>query len=186
VKRRRALTGGVAGVFLLAVAALVGGPWVLTRLYPLEYREILFLRAAERGLDPYLVAAVIRAESRFRPRAISAQGARGLMQIMPETGKWVAEQMEIPFDPELLYDPDYNIRLGCWYLSNLLNEFDGNRVLALAAYNGGRNNVKQWLAEERWTGEAHTLEQIPFGETRHYVAVVLRDHKRYQWLYEKR
>ncbi len=183
MKRRRSLALGLAVVLLLAAATWLGGRWAIGRLYPLEYRTILFQRAAEHGLDPYLVAALIRAESRFRPGATSPQGARGLMQIMPETGKWVADQLQLPFGPDLLYDPDYNMRLGCWYLADLLNEFDGDYVLALAAYNGGRNNVKKWLNEQRWTGEHSTLEQIPFAETRHYVAIVLRDHKRYLWLY---
>lgn len=170
-------------VALLIVAAVSGGRWVLYRLYPLTYEPIIQQRARENGLDPYLVAAVIRAESKFRPQALSPQGARGLMQIMPETGKWAAGQMNLPFDPDSLFDPAYNIRIGTWYLANLMKEFDGNPVLALAAYNGGRNNVRKWLEERQWSGEHQTLDQIPFKETRNYVAVVLRDHKRYLLLY---
>lgn len=166
----------------LFVTAAVGGRWALTVLYPLEYREIIFERAREHGLDPFLVAAVIRTESHFRPGATSPQGARGLMQIMPETGRWAAAQMQIPYSEELLYDPDYNIRMGCWYLAELHREF-GDTVLALAAYNGGRTNVARWLAQRQWTGEHRTLEQIPFSETRRYVAVVMRDYRWYRWLY---
>ncbi|MFZ5814565.1 MAG: lytic transglycosylase domain-containing protein [Bacillota bacterium] len=182
MKVRRSLTWLVV-LAVLAGALLTGLRLLVYSLYPLAYEESLFQRAREQQLDPYLVAAVIRAESRFRPRATSPQGARGLMQVMPETGQWAAEQMKLPFHPDYLYDPDYNIRIGCWYLANLLKEFDGDPVLALAAYNAGRNNVRKWLAERRWTGEGHTLEQIPFPETRHYVAVVLRDYQRYLWLY---
>lgn len=185
MKARRSLSRMVLLV-LLAFTAVAGGRWLLYRWYPLTYEPIIQQRARENGLDPYLVAAVIRAESKFRPLAASPQGARGLMQIMPETGKWVAEQMQMPFHADSLYDPDYNIRIGCWYLANLLKEFDGDTVLALAAYNGGRNNVRKWLDERQWTGEPHTLDQIPFPETRNYVAVVLRDHKRYLWLYGAR
>lgn len=183
---RRSLITWVAVLAVLAVAAIAGGRWLLTYLYPLTYEAIIFRRAEQHGVDPYLVAAVIRSESRFRPRATSSQGARGLMQIMPETGKWVADQMGLDFDAELLYDPDYNINMGCWYLADLLHEFGGDPVLALAAYNGGRTNVKEWLQEQRWTGEHETLDQIPFQETRHYVAAVLRDHKRYLLLYGHR
>lgn len=182
MKARSSLTRLVV-LLLLAAAVVSGGRWLIYRWYPMTYEPIIQQRAAEQGLDPYLVAAVIRAESKFRPRATSPQGARGLMQIMPETGKWVADQIQLPFHPDSLFDPDYNIRIGCWYLANLLKEFDGDRVLALAAYNGGRNNVQTWLNERRWTGEEQTLDQIPFPETRHYVAVVLRDYKRYLWLY---
>lgn len=180
---RRSLTIRLAVLALLAVALYMGGRWLLYYMYPLAWEQTLFQRAHENGLDPYLVAAVVRAESSFRPRATSPQGARGLMQVMPETGKWVADQMRVEYHVDYLYDPDYNIRIGCWYLANLLTEFDGDPVLALAAYNGGRNNVKKWLTERRWTGESHTLDQIPFEETRHYVAAVLQNYRRYLWLY---
>lgn len=183
MKVRRSLTTWLAIVLGLAVALPLGGRWLVYRWYPLTYETIIVRRSREHGLDPYLVAAVIRAESRFRPQATSQQGARGLMQIMPETGKWAAEQMEVDFHPDYLYDPEYNIRIGCWYLANLVKEFEGDTVLALAAYNGGRNNVQKWLNERQWTGESRTLEQIPFQETRHYVAAVLLDYKRYLWLY---
>ncbi|MFZ5824510.1 MAG: lytic transglycosylase domain-containing protein [Bacillota bacterium] len=183
MKVRRPLTTWLVIILGMAVALPVGGRWLIYRWYPLTYETIILRRARENGLDPYLVAAVIRAESRFRPEATSPQGARGLMQIMPETGEWAAGQMQLDFHPDYLYEPEYNIRIGCWYLANLVKEFEGDTVLALAAYNGGRNNVKKWLSERRWTGESHTLEQIPFPETRHYVAVVLRDYKRYLWLY---
>lgn len=172
-------------ILLLTLAAVgyFGGRRFIALYYPLSYRQSLLQRAHEYGLDPYLVAAVIRTESRFRPDATSAQGARGLMQIMPETGEWAASQLKIPYSPEMLYDPDYNIRLGCWYLAELHREFNGDPVLALAAYNGGRNNVKKWLNERRWTGEHQTLDQIPFAETRVYVGRVLRDVEFYRRIY---
>jgi soluble lytic murein transglycosylase len=155
----------------------------LGRLYPVAYQPVVRQCAEQHGLDPFLVMAVIRAESRFRPEATSPQGARGLMQIMPETGQWAAEQIGVPYDPSYLYEPEYNIRLGCWYLAVLLQQFAGDPVLALAAYNGGLTNVNNWLDQQQWTGERHTLDQIPFAETRHYVAAVLRDQQRYRWLY---
>lgn len=170
---------------LAAVLLLAGILYMVARLvlYPLGYRSILYARAQEYGLDPLLVAAVIRTESGFRPTARSSQGARGLMQIMPETGEWIASQMKIPYAPELLDDPDYNIRMGCWYLGHLLDQFGGDTTVALAAYNGGRTNVQKWLEENQWTGEHHTLEQIPFKETRLYVARVMRNHAIYRGLY---
>jgi len=158
----------------------LGARLALTQLYPVSFRTHIARCGEEHGLDPHLVAAVIRAESRFRPDATSPQGARGLMQVMPGTGRWVAEQMGLPYDDDLLYDPEYNIRVGCWYLAALLREFAGDPVLALAAYNGGLTNVNIWLSERRWTGE---VVHIPFPETRHYVAAVLRDQRRYRIIY---
>lgn len=173
---------GVWALLLLVLSGMAGW-WLLHRLYPLKYEAALLSGAREFELDPNLVAAVIRTESRFRPTARSPQGARGLMQIMPETARWISGQMKIPYDPAMLDDPAYNIRMGCWYLRNLHREFGGDRVLALAAYNAGRNNVQAWLKENRWTGEQATLEQIPFPETRLYVAQVLRSYQIYRWLY---
>jgi soluble lytic murein transglycosylase len=172
-----ALLAGLTGVILF------GGRWLILRLYPLEYQAQVVARSAEYHVDRNLVWAIIRVESGFKPGATSVQGARGLMQIMPETGEWIARQMGLPYNPQMLYDPDYNIRVGTWYLSELQTEFGGDTVLALAAYNGGRTNVRQWLNERQWTGENHTLEQIPFKETRLYVGKVLRDQDRYRVLY---
>lgn len=175
----------LAVVILVALAALlaVSGRWLVPRIYPLQFRESLFREAQANRLDPYLVASVVRIESHYRADATSTQGARGLMQIMPDTGQWAADQMEIPFAPDMLYDPDYNLRVGCWYLAHLQEQFGGDTVLALAAYNGGRGNVTKWLNERQWTGEHQTLEQIPFPETRLYVSKVLRDVGRYRFIY---
>lgn len=167
----------------LSAAGWFGSRWLIAQYYPLEYRTDLFTWAEEYDLDPYLVAAVIRNESRFRPRATSPEGARGLMQVMPETGEDVARELDLPFSADLLYDPAYNIRIGSWYLAHLQEEFGGDTVLALAAYNGGRQNVKNWLATRQWTGEHRTISQIPFPETRQYVERVMRDHDRYQRIY---
>jgi len=145
------------------------------RTYPLEYRALIDRCATDNQVDPVVVAALIRNESHYNPDALSKQGARGLMQIMPSTGQWIASQMQVPYSDEMLWDPEYNIRLGCWYLDNLSREFGGDLVLVLASYNAGRNNVKKWVNEGRWTGEESTLGQIPFSETRSYVEQVLRD-----------
>jgi soluble lytic murein transglycosylase len=183
VRRRRPIGTLVIGSIMLSVLLVFGVRWFITQYYPLRYREAIFAYAQENRLDPYLVAAVIRTESKFRPGATSPQGARGLMQLMPETAAEIAQQMKLPYDPQLLHIPEYNIRLGCFYLAQLRDQFDGNTVLALAAYNGGQSNVKRWLRENRWTGEFATIQQIPFDETRLYVAHVLRDFTRYQRIY---
>lgn len=154
--------------------------------YPLPYKDIIFTEASRNNVDPYLVAAIIKTESNFTSSAESARGARGLMQIMPETGAWAAGKMGLKgFKPDHLYDTETNIRVGCWYLHNLNQEFGGNKILVVAAYNGGRGNVKAWLEKEQWSGEHATVDQIPFEETRTYVKKVLKNYARYRYLYRE-
>ncbi|KKM11943.1 hypothetical protein SY88_06000 [Clostridiales bacterium PH28_bin88] len=170
-------------LFLTLVALLLGFSWVWRLFYPLSYRDLIGYYAGRNGLDPYLVTALIRVESRFKPEALSPRGARGLMQLMPETAEWIARQMGEPFRPEALFEPEYNIRLGTWYLADLQNEFSNNRALVLAAYNGGRGNVRQWMASGRWRGDVGSIEKIPFSETREFIRRVLRDYRVYRRVY---
>lgn len=124
------LTPGAAAALLAILALTV---WTATNVrtvlrwwYPVYYRESIVRWSAAHGLDPWLVAAVVRVESNFRPLATSPRGARGLMQLLPETARWVSGRMgEERFFEDLLYDPETNVRLGTWYLADLLREFDG-------------------------------------------------------------
>lgn len=150
--------------------------------YPLKYHETVTRHARENGLDPLLVTAIIKVESNFNPGAVSPRGAVGLMQLMPETARWVAAKRGEPFNAALLFDPEANIRFGTWYLTHLRHEF-GDMLLALAAYNGGRTNVKKWLAEEMWTGRAADVDQIPFPETRAFVRKTIWTYRIYRYLY---
>ncbi|MCX7781392.1 MAG: lytic transglycosylase domain-containing protein [Negativicutes bacterium] len=153
-------------------------------LYPFPHQEIIYRYALEYDLSPFLIAAVIRTESKFVPTARSPKGAVGLMQLMPETANWIAAQLEFKdYDIKVLENPETNIRFGTWYLASLKREFGDNEVLVLAAYNGGRGNVGHWMKQYGWSGSFRDIEQIPFRETREYVAKVLRDTKRYQELY---
>lgn len=152
-------------------------------LYPTPYKEAVFFYASQHGLDPFLVLALIRTESKFYPLAVSSTGAKGLMQLMPDTASWVAERLGTEFEEERLFDPEYNIRLGTWYLAYILKEFDGNLVAALAAYNGGKQKVREWLVTGTWSGSTQDLDRIPFLETRGFVRRVLRDYSIYYWLY---
>jgi soluble lytic murein transglycosylase len=136
-----ALVGPAVSVLLLAYAGLVG----LRVLYPMAYTSQLVDLAEENGLDPVLVAAVVRCESRFRTNAVSPRGAIGLMQIMPETATWIAQQLEIPdFEVARLHEPNVNLRLGTWYLRYVLDRF-GELDAALMAYNAGPAHVEDWL-----------------------------------------
>lgn len=155
-------------------------------IYPFPYREIITEEAVRNNIDPNLVAAVIKTESNFRIGAESKAGARGIMQIMPETGRWAAEKMNLRgFEPDDLYEAETNIRIGCWYLNDLNQEFRGNKILVMAAYNGGRGNVQAWIKQEGWTGEPAHVDKIPFPETRAYVKKVLKNYDWYRYLYKE-
>lgn len=172
----------------LLVVALVAVA-LLRWAYPLHYRDAIAAHAAGAGLDPALVAAVIRVESGFDPQAVSPRGARGLMQVMPATGEWVASQIGVTgFEVADLHDPETNIEIGTWYLADLLRTFDGDLVLALAAYNGGRGNVSRWLEDQtqaavREGSLDQRLAAIPFAETRRFVRRVLDGYRVYRLLY---
>ncbi|QJW46652.1 lytic transglycosylase domain-containing protein [bacterium BFN5] len=172
---------------ILIVGAYAGfnSDWFQKKyLYPYPYRDIIYRYALERDLDPLLVVGIIRTESKFIPQARSPKGAVGLMQLMPETAQWIASQIEYSdFKLSDLEDPEVNIRFGTWYLQSLKKEFKGNEVLMLAAYNGGRGNVKQWMQRYGWGIGFKDFEQIPFKETKEYVGRVLRSKQRYQDLY---
>lgn len=158
--------------------------WAKVRNYPLEYREVVDAYADEYQLDPALVCAVIYAESGFRPDAVSVDGARGMMQIMPETGEWIASKLgEDDFDVERLFEPELNVRYGCWFLNYLFNRFSGDARKALAAYNAGQGNVDSWLEQPEYSPDGETLEYIPVRETRNYVKKVQAAHDVYLELY---
>ncbi|MBT9139630.1 MAG: Soluble lytic murein transglycosylase [Dehalococcoidia bacterium] len=177
--------------FLLAIMIIVAlfitflrSPQVGRILYPYFYREVIERYAASYGVDPLLVAAVIRVESKFDQNAVSRRGALGLMQLMPATANWIAPQLGITvLTEEMILTSEINIRLGTWYLANLATEFNHNRELILAAYNAGRGQVSGWLAEGVWSGSYEDVADIPFLETRNYVSKVRAAYNRYQALY---
>lgn len=177
----------IFGLLLLTICAYLGysSEWFQKKfIYPFPHQDLVMQYAVKNDLDPYLVAAVIRTESKFVNQARSPKGATGLMQMMPETAKWVAEQTDYPnFSLTDLEDPEVNIRFGTWYLASLRKEFNNNDVLVLAAYNGGRGNVNQWMRQYGWTMSFKDANQIPFQETREYVGKVLRSKQRYKELY---
>lgn len=157
---------------------------VLEVIYPLKYESYIIKYSKEYDVDPNLVAAVIKAESKFKNDALSHRGAYGLMQIMPDTADWIASQIgmgEITYDR--LYDPETNIKMGCWYLNNLSYEFNGDLDLMMAAYNGGRGNVQKWLKDDNYSKDGENLHVIPFKETDKYVKKVNKNYNMYKKLY---
>jgi soluble lytic murein transglycosylase len=146
------------------VAVLYGGLVVLRALYPADYLPLVLVAAESEGLDPALVCAVIRAESRFRPDVVSPRGAIGLMQIMPETGASIAVALGVDqYSVVDLAVPEVNIRFGTWYLRRMLDRF-GSIETALIAYNAGPTRAASWAE----AGGA------AFAETTAYVRRVLR------------
>lgn len=154
-------------------------------LYPYPYRPAIERMAQHFHVDSSLVAAVILSESKFKNAAQSHKGAVGLMQLMPDTAFWISKRMEDPLvSVDALKDPERNIMYGTWYLAELENEFHGNDVLALAAYNAGRGNVHAWMEDKGWDMNFQDVNAIPFGETRKYVENVLKSRAKYQELYQ--
>lgn len=171
-------------IILLLILLFVNFDGICRFFYPFPYREITFHYSNTYNIDPYLLAAMMKAESNFNPRAVSPRGARGLMQIMPETGNWIAQQMgNRDFTPDQLFRPETSINFGAWYIADLGREFHDDIVLVLAAYNGGRGNVKEWLTSDSLAGDENIIDRIPFPETRHYVGKVLLYHRIYTRLY---
>lgn len=159
---------------------------ILKFFYPMKYSEYVYKYSNQYNIDPLLTLSIIRVESSFNPNAESRKGAKGLMQITDKTGEWAAKQIKIEnFNNNLLFDPEYNIRLGCWYLSNLIDQFNGNITLALAAYNGGSGNVEKWLKNKEYSSTGEHLEKIPFDETEKYIRKVKKDYNIYNSLYGK-
>jgi len=150
---------------------------------PLSYAGIIRQQAAEKHLDPALVAAVIYTETKFDSRP-SVAGAEGLMQILPQTAEFLARRSgATTFRVSDLENPAVNITYGSYYLRYLLNEYGGNEVVALAAYNGGETNVNRWLDAARGAGKTFTVWRIPFPQTQAYVLKVMQAQRDYRKTY---
>lgn len=175
-------------ILALVVALMVAIAGVLyfgaREIFPLQYRETIETWAGEYGVDPYLIMGIIRAESSFRADAVSHADAMGLMQITEETGKQIAQWLEIEdFQTEQLFDSACNIRFGTYYVSWLMEQFGGNLKNVLAAYNAGIGTVQDWLADSRYSADGETLQTIPFQETSDFVTRVTTYQTVYRILY---
>ena len=167
-------------VIIITVFILIALNYLDSWLYPIKYEEQVNKYCADYNVESTLAQAVIREESKFNEQATSNSGALGLMQIMPDTGEWIAQQLNEDYGDDYLYDVDRNIRYGVWYLSELMLEFSGNKVLVLAAYNAGRGTVWGWIEEYGWNKDFDNVEAIPYPETRDYVKRVLRSYEKYK------
>jgi len=193
-KRRKKKSGCVGAVVVAVVLILCAAVFIYTdmfskirigiehRIYPLKYEQEIIAAGEKYNLEPELIAAVIYAESKFQEDAVSDAGAKGMMQIMPETFLWLCEKRGESYSAEDLYDPFINIDYGAYYLSWLYEHF-GDIYTACAAYNAGIGAVEGWLESEAYSSDGVTLRNIPYGETSGYVAKIQSAVNKYRELY---
>ena len=151
-------------------------------LFPFPYQDKILQYSQQEQINPLLVISVMRKESTFDPKINSAVGAVGLMQIVPPTARWVAEQIDL--EDYSLIDPKDNIQIGSWYLSHNHNRYDDNSLLAVASYNAGTANVNAWMTQYDLNNRDRFVEQIPFPETKDYVEGVFGNYWNYLRLYD--
>ncbi len=182
VKKRRIIAGIIVAALALVLAFQINP--ILRRIYKMPHYEIVEQMCQKYKVDHYLIYAIMKAESSFRIDAQSHVGAKGLMQVMDSTAAWAAEIIGIEqFEPDMIYDPEINIEIGCWYIAKLLEDNGGDMEIAVAAYNAGEGNVRQWQEELGKTDL--TIEDIPFPDTRTYVKKVLGYYENYQKIYQQ-
>lgn len=186
LRRRRLVAVAVAALLFAGVAAVATGVGPIgdalreAITLPLKHDDIIRQQAADKDLDPALIAAVINEESRFRDQTSHA-GARGLMQITPETADFIARRSGgTRFVQEDLADPQINIAYGSYFLRYLIDHYDGNEALAVAAYNAGHANVDRWVRRAGGPDAFDPARHIPFPETRAYVENVAASREQYR------
>lgn len=171
-------------ILLLFVITTVIAPIVFKDMFPMPYFEWVEKYSTANDLQITLIYAVIKTESGFREGVESSKGAVGLMQITENTGMWIASRLKLEdFKPEDLKNPETNIRFGCWYLSYLMNRFNGNSELALAAYNAGEGTVSSWEEAGQIGWQDMKIKSLPYAETERYVTRVNRIYFIYKTLY---
>lgn len=159
---------------------------ILQNIYPKKYEEYVEKYAEENNIDPLLIFSIIKAESNFKENAKSSSGAVGLMQLMEETAKEIAESMNEPIsEKEDLKEAETNIKIGIKYYSILQKNYDGNMLLALTAYNAGMGNVNTWIKNGIIKSDGSDIENIPYKETNMYVRKIIRNYKMYNKIYNK-
>jgi soluble lytic murein transglycosylase len=188
-RRRRRLLVPLLALATVAVLVVIATPLARRAVndlgLPLRYSATIRAQAAQKHLDPALIAAVIYAETKFDPRT-SPAGAEGPMQLEPATAQFLARRSGgTLFQTADLNHPATNIAYGSYYLRYLLNDYHGSKVLALAAYNGGETNVDGWEATARAHGHTLRISEIPFSQTRAYVVKVLHAQREYRRVYAR-
>jgi soluble lytic murein transglycosylase len=172
----------VPSYFAVDIPTLPRAYW--EALFPRAYWSDLKRFSVANGLDPYMVASLIRQESEFNPAAVSRANAVGLMQLLPKTGKVVARQVDLKrYNAGELFTPTVNLQLGTRYFRGMVDKFGGSFEHALAAYNAGSDRVEEWMGQGKYRDAPEFVESIPFTETREYVQAILRNASVYKQLY---
>ena len=157
---------------------------IYKNIYPTKYSEYVYKYSEENEIDPLLIFAIIKAESNFNQDAVSNSNAIGLMQLVESTAKEIAEKnLNMSFSKETLYNPEYNIKIGTAYYAKLLEKYNRNTGVALAAYNAGIGKVDTWIKDGIIKEDGSDLENIPYKETNNYVRKILRDYNIYKKIY---
>ncbi len=185
LRRRFMLAAGLALVIVAVLSLVQPADHAVKEIkLPLRHEDVIRQQAADKKVDPALIAGVIYTESRFRDQTSHA-GAKGLMQLMPETADYIARKSGgTRFERADLATPQINIAYGTWYLRYLLDKYKGNTILTLAAYNAGEGKVDEWRGEAAAQGERFRVaSHIPFKETRDYVHRVLSARADYRSSY---
>ena len=171
-------------VILISLGAVIkfGGRSTLKTLYPRHYSEFVEIYSKENNLSEEFVYAVIKCESDFQPDAVSYVGAKGLMQIMPDTFDWIQWRLGEDFSEDEIFEPETAIRYGCYFYGYLVEKF-GNERTAVAAYHAGDACVSRWLRDERYSDDGENLKKIPYSSTAEYVDRVMKVKDLYTELY---
>ena len=186
MKRKKAFIF-ISIIIILAAIILIFKPqnYALKKIYKTEYSEYVYKYSEENNLDPFLVFAIIKNESKFNRNIESSSGAIGLMQHMEETAMEMANEIgHNVAAKEALYNPDTNIKIGTRYFAYLLKHYNDNKGLAIAAYNAGMGNVDNWIKNGIIKEDGSDLENIPYKETNNHVRKILRDYEIYKNIWQ--
>ena len=151
--------------------------------YPMTYKEEIYTLGNTYGVKSALIASVANVESNFKEEAVSNKGAVGVMQLMPSTAEWLANKLGIEYYEKKLFEGEYNLELGSYYLAYLINYFKDEK-LGICAYNAGQGNVSLWLKNKDYSKDGKTLDKIPFEETKNYINKVYKNYNYYKNRYK--
>lgn len=187
-QRQIALIVAIAVLSLAIVGAVIWiafdrAPQTVIRHYPMEYESTIRLCARLNDIPPAYVASVILAESSYDPQAVSSVNAQGLMQLLPSTAEWIAGKLGETYTEGCLFDPETNLRYGCWYLGFLMARYNGDMRLSSSAYHAGQGTVDKWLENPEYSPDGVSLAVIPYDTTNTYVQRVLKYYEKYAELY---
>ncbi len=181
-KRPLKVFTAVSASFMLLTVIFFVFMSILKTLYPMDYVNFVENYAKENNLSANFVYAVIECESGYDEKAVSYADARGLMQLTPDTFKWLQSKKGENLSEEMLFDAETNIRYGCYFYGILFGKY-GDESTALAAYHAGMGNVSKWLKDERYSHDGKTLYDMPFNNTKKYVNKVIKTKNIYSKIY---